>query len=349
MRRKTAMCSPLSLRSSGALAARPNGSTGVCRAAGERYEKPALSTADRRIPDDDRPRVHRPGQHGQARRAGRAASVQRPDLSEMVARIEWDRSNQAHQGLPGADRLQNAIPGRPDAADARQEPRRATAVRGREHSHFRCLHQTGPAGARQPAGQTGRDGQVHRLHGRCAPDWPRRKCLWKPLVVVEGKGTPRRIGDAGNPGIARVGDRKRWSRGLPPACLKRNATGTGAESSHRGGILVRRSSPGVSDEPQLCPDDVDETETKIYDPPWGSIAPLELANGQPIIPPGYAANLQRALTDISDRTNARLRFIGYTKNERLDRRTASVYGDDIGLSAARARRAMDALMKDPLL
>src|SRR6516164_7560351 len=333
MRRKTAMCSPLSLRSSGALAARPNGSTGVCRAAGERYEQPALSTADRRIPDDDRPRVHRPGQHGQAWRAGQAASAQRPDLSGMVARIEWERSNPAHQGLPGADRLQNAIPGRPDAADARQEPRRATAVRGREHSHFRCLHQTGPAGVRQPAGQTERDGQVHRLHGRCAPDWLRRECLWKPLVVVEGKGTPRRIGDAGNPGFAPVGDRKRRAR------------------NRRIEVEFWYDDPlqELSDEPQLCPDDVDETVTRIYDPPWGSIPPLELANGQPVIPPGYAANLQRALRDISDRTNARLRFIGYTKNERLDRRTASVYGDDIGLSAARARRAMDTLMKDPLL
>src|SRR5262249_34745897 len=94
----------------------------------------------------------------------------------------------------------------------------------------------------------------------------------------------------------------------------------------------------LSDEPQLCPDDVDETVTKVYDPPWGSIPTLELANGQPIIPPGYAASLHHALTDIADRTNARLRFIGYTKNEGLDRRTASVYGDDIGLSAARARR-----------
>src|SRR5258707_502325 len=105
----------------------------------------------------------------------------------------------------------------------------------------------------------------------------------------------------------------------------------------------------LTDEPQLCPDDVDETVTRIYDPPWGSIPSLELENGQPIIPPGYAANLHRALTDISDRTNARLRSIGYTKNERLDRRTASVYGDDIGVSAARARRAMDTLMQDPLL
>src|SRR6266567_3633563 len=105
----------------------------------------------------------------------------------------------------------------------------------------------------------------------------------------------------------------------------------------------------LSDEPQLCPDDVEETVTRIYDPQWGSIPNLALANGQPIIPPGYAANLRRALTDIANRTNARLRFIGYTKNERLDRRTASVYGDDIGLSAARARRAMDIIMQDPLL
>ena len=74
---------------------------------------------------------------------------------------------------------------------------------------------------------------------------------------------------------------------------------------------------------------------------------LEIENGQPMIPPGYAADLRRALTDIAGRTNARLRFIGYTKDERLDRRTASVYGDDIGLSAARARRAMDIVMKDP--
>ncbi len=105
----------------------------------------------------------------------------------------------------------------------------------------------------------------------------------------------------------------------------------------------------LPDEPQLCPNDVEETVTRVYDPPWGSIPPLELANGQPTIPLGYAASLRRALTDISDRTNARLRFIGYTKNERLDRRTASVYGDDIGLSAARARRAMDILMQDPVL
>ncbi|HET9308125.1 MAG TPA: OmpA family protein, partial [Candidatus Sulfotelmatobacter sp.] len=105
----------------------------------------------------------------------------------------------------------------------------------------------------------------------------------------------------------------------------------------------------LPDEPQLCPDDIEETVTRVYDPAWGSLPDIKVENGQLIIPPGYAESLHRALTEIADRTNARLRFIGYTKNEQLDRRTASVYNDDIGLSAARARHAMDILMKDPVL
>jgi flagellar motor protein MotB len=150
--------------------------------------------------------------------------------------------------------------------------------------------------------------------------------------------------------------------GLPASAIESDGRGTSrpiaSNETAQGRALNRRIEvefwyddplQELSEEPQLCPDDADETVTKVYDPPWGSILPLELANGQPIIPPDYAANLRRALADISDRTNARLRFIGFTKNERLDRRTASVYGDDIGLSAARARRAMDILMKDPLL
>src|SRR5881296_121800 len=150
--------------------------------------------------------------------------------------------------------------------------------------------------------------------------------------------------------------------GLPPSSIDSDGRGAShpvaSNETVQGRALNRRIEAEfwyddplqeLPDEPQLCPDDLEEMVTRVYDPPWGSISTLELANGQPIIPPGYAANLRRALTDIADRTNARLRFIGYTKNERLDRRTASVYGDDIGLSAARARRAMDILMQDPLL
>ena len=81
----------------------------------------------------------------------------------------------------------------------------------------------------------------------------------------------------------------------------------------------------------------------MYDPPWGKIAPLELENGRALIPAGYTDSLRRAMNDLAGRRNVRLRFIGYTANDRLDRRTAMVYGDDVGLSAARAKRAMETM------
>jgi flagellar motor protein MotB len=98
----------------------------------------------------------------------------------------------------------------------------------------------------------------------------------------------------------------------------------------------------LPDEPQLCPADAgEELLTRVYDPPWGRLEPLQLEGGRAVVPPGYTESLKRAMTDLAGRRNVRLRFIGYTANERLDRRTATVYGDDIGLSASRARRAME--------
>ncbi|HEX4973477.1 MAG TPA: OmpA family protein [Steroidobacteraceae bacterium] len=104
----------------------------------------------------------------------------------------------------------------------------------------------------------------------------------------------------------------------------------------------------LPDEPRLCPGAPgSEIVTRVYDPPWGPIAPLQLEQGgRAVIPADYTQQLRRAMTEIADRTNVRLRFIGYTRNERLDRRTAIVYGDDIGLAAARARRAMDTIVED---
>jgi len=103
----------------------------------------------------------------------------------------------------------------------------------------------------------------------------------------------------------------------------------------------------LPDEPQLCPESAGAvTVTKVYDPPWGSIANIDFANGNPVIAAGYTAALERALADVADKTNPRLRFVGYTRNERLPRRTAAVYGDDIGLSASRARRAMELVAGD---
>ena len=100
----------------------------------------------------------------------------------------------------------------------------------------------------------------------------------------------------------------------------------------------------LPDEPQLCPEDAGaETVTRVYDPPSGPIAPIMFQNGNPVVPDGYAERLRRLMDEIKDKTNVRLRFVGHISNERLDRRTAAVYGDDIGWSTARARRSMTAV------
>jgi flagellar motor protein MotB len=102
----------------------------------------------------------------------------------------------------------------------------------------------------------------------------------------------------------------------------------------------------LPDEPQPCPDASGaELVTKVYDPPWGRIEPLQLEAGRATIPPGYTDALRRAMADIAGKTRVRLRFVGYTRNEGLERRTAGVYGDDVGLSVARARRAMTTLQE----
>ena len=103
----------------------------------------------------------------------------------------------------------------------------------------------------------------------------------------------------------------------------------------------------LPDEPQLCPESAGaELVTRVYDPPWGRIAEIDFVEGRPVVPTGYTTDLARALADVADKTNPRLRFVGYTRNERLARRTAAVYGDDIGLSASRARRAMELIAAD---
>ena len=97
----------------------------------------------------------------------------------------------------------------------------------------------------------------------------------------------------------------------------------------------------LPDEPQLCPDAAGaETVSRVYDASSGGIEPILFNNGKPVVPVGYTDQLRRAMDEINEKSNVRLRFVGYTSNQRLDRRTAMVYGDDIGLSMARARRAM---------
>ena len=103
----------------------------------------------------------------------------------------------------------------------------------------------------------------------------------------------------------------------------------------------------LPDEPQLCPDAAGaETVPRVHHASTGGIDPILFENGKPVLPRGYTDRLRRAMDEVSDKTNVRLRFVGYTRNQRLDRRTAAVYGDDVGLSMARARRAMEAVQEE---
>ncbi|MDH5204376.1 MAG: OmpA family protein, partial [Hylemonella sp.] len=98
----------------------------------------------------------------------------------------------------------------------------------------------------------------------------------------------------------------------------------------------------LSTEPQLCPEAAGaEVVTRVYNSPNHTIKPVPYADGKPQLTAGYAQTLGAAMAEIPDKTRVRLRFIGYTNNERLDRRTALAYGDDIGLSTARARTVME--------
>ena len=144
---------------------------------------------------------------------------------------------------------------------------------------------------------------------------------------------------------------------LPTAAIDSDGRGAtkplGSNETERGRALNRRVEvefwyddplQELPDEPQLCPDSPGaELVTRVYDPPWGPIDHIEFSAGSPVIATGYPQLLERAMGEISEKANVRLRFVGYTRNERLDRRTALVYGDDIGLSASRARRAMQAV------
>ncbi len=103
----------------------------------------------------------------------------------------------------------------------------------------------------------------------------------------------------------------------------------------------------LPDEPQLCPEQAGaEVVTRVFDPPTGPLDVVPFVNGDAVIPNGYAFALEQAMAAAEGKTNVRLRFLGYTENERLERRTAAVYGDDIGLSASRARRVMERVAEE---
>ena len=127
-----------------------------------------------------------------------------------------------------------------------------------------------------------------------------------------------------------------------------NDVSTGRAANNRIEVEFWHDDPleEITSEPQMCPETAAaETLTRVYDPPAGNVAAVYFEKGKPVLPTGYVERLKRIMAEVADKGNVRIRFIGYTNNSRLDRRTAMVYGDDIGLSTSRARRVKDAVKK----
>jgi uncharacterized repeat protein (TIGR01451 family)/fimbrial isopeptide formation D2 family protein len=99
-------------------------------------------------------------------------------------------------------------------------------------------------------------------------------------------------------------------------------------------------------EPQVCPVDEDGREhiAERYLPGGQDpIGPVTYRNGKPVINEQYLVQLKGLLERLQDKRNLRIVFAGYTEETLLNRRAAIAYGDNWGLSEARARTVRDAI------
>lgn len=101
--------------------------------------------------------------------------------------------------------------------------------------------------------------------------------------------------------------------------------------------LLETAADGV----QACPESATaETITIAHESPTGDVSPIFLDSGDPQISSAQLAQMQRLMEEVAGKRNVRLSFVGYSDNERMERREAMVYGDDVGLSSARAKKTM---------
>ncbi len=93
---------------------------------------------------------------------------------------------------------------------------------------------------------------------------------------------------------------------------------------------------------QACPENAGaETITIAHESPNTTLPTIRFEQGDPVISDGQLAAIRSVMNEVAGKANVRVGFVGYTDNERMERREAMVYGDDVGLSRARARRAME--------
>jgi len=102
--------------------------------------------------------------------------------------------------------------------------------------------------------------------------------------------------------------------------------------------LLETAADGV----QACPESAAaETITITHESPTGAIPPIFIRGGEPEVSAAQLAQMQRVMDEVAGKKGVRLSFVGYSDNERMERREAMVYGDDVGLSRARARKTME--------
>ena len=74
-----------------------------------------------------------------------------------------------------------------------------------------------------------------------------------------------------------------------------------------------------------------------------AVDPVRFASGKSQIPAGFVDELRTVIGGLEDKQNVRIRFSGHTDNERLGPATAAKYGDNLGLSKARAQQVADVI------
>jgi outer membrane protein OmpA-like peptidoglycan-associated protein len=75
------------------------------------------------------------------------------------------------------------------------------------------------------------------------------------------------------------------------------------------------------------------------------VEPLRYEDDATALPGAFVERVRQALTNLGNKQNVTVRFIGYTDSEPLTGRTASIYGDHLALSKARAHRVALAMQE----
>ena len=269
---------------------------------------------------------------GQAtHRATRKSSSPRTIKRVKVCRMETVCKLRYMEGHARRARVQNLVaPLRYERRDHRRCPRRSsTQIRQALDNLQR---------------QAERGGHVHRLHRRRRRSTGRNERIYGDHVRCRRRGRTGSRWRSRKRSACRPPRSQSDGRGADAAARRptRPRRG-GAEPSHRGGVLVRRSAAGAAGRAAAVPGrrrrrDGDARSTTRPGAASRRCSSSTASRGSAGLRDGPASRAGGRRRTEPTRACA---SSATRSNERLDRRTALVYGDDIGLSAARARRAMD--------